>query len=101
MKIKILYFDPISDGSHKAGHVDFSVEYQHDKWETFRGCMYFKKENKKWISPGVVKRGDKFLQRYERNPSFGKIVPEVVKELEDYISSHDIIATNEISLPKR
>jgi hypothetical protein len=98
MKVKILFFEPIVDALPKVGYVDFKVEYELDKWEIFRGCTYFKKADKKWISPGVIKRGDKFLQRYERNPSFGKIVSNVIKELESYIELNPRSAIKSASL---
>lgn len=101
MKIKILYFDPIADGTAKKGKVDFKIEYNNDKWEIFRGCVYFIKGDKKWISPGVVKRDEKFLQRYERSPSFGKIVHEVVKELDSFIESNPTTLTTGLSLDEK
>lgn len=98
MKITILYFEPIDNAEPKIGYIDFKIDYQNDKWEIFRKCIYFRKGDKKWISFGAIKRYDKFLPRYERSPNFSKISPNIIKEIEKYIEENPNKTLNSASI---
>lgn len=81
MKIEILYFEEIHDESSKKAYIDFKVEYDFEKWEIFRNYILYEKNNKKWISPGIVKRDNKWIKKYERKPGMGKIFEELLKQI--------------------
>lgn len=68
MKVQILEYVPDSKGM-KIGELDVQVFYPGGKDEIFRGLVVFRKPTgKASISFGRIKRGEKWIARYERNP---------------------------------
>ena len=77
MKIRIINFN------QDLSLVDFQVDYPDGKWERFREVKLIKRPNgKKWVNIWHIKRDDKYLPRYERNPSLSAIMTEVLHILE-------------------
>lgn len=89
MKITILGFYP-DINKFRQGFVDFKVDHAPDKWEIFRGVTYNVKDTKKWLSVGAVKREDKWLGKYEREPSIVPILKEALTVLDEYLRSQPI-----------
>ena len=85
MEIEILDYFAQEEPSVKKGLVDFIITYENGKSETFRNVSHMQKDNKSWLSVGKVKRGEKWIDRYERNPSLYNLFKEVLKELEKYL----------------
>jgi len=85
MKIEILNY--IKDESNaRVGFVDFKVIHSNDRWEIFRNVAHCVKDTKTWINIGKCKRDDKWVDRYERNPSLKDILIEALKELKAYLN---------------
>lgn len=85
-EVEILDFEREERG-FKIGTCDVKITYTEEKWEIFRNVAVFQKETKKWISFPNVKKGDKWMPIYERNPRLGKdIYSSILSSLEaDYL----------------
>jgi len=71
----------------KIGNVDFTAkDNENDITHIFRDVAFFVKDNKRWLSSGKTKRGDRWFSKYERIPSEeNKIFEEALKLLEERI----------------
>jgi len=82
MKIEILEY--IEDASNsRVAFVDFKVIYSPEKWEIFRNVSLNKKDGKTWLNIGKCKRGEKWLDKYERSPSIKEVLFNTLKELKE------------------
>lgn len=88
MKIEILDFTE-DRYNNRIGYVDIKVIHSIVKHEIFRNIAYFKKEGRTWCAFPNVKRLDKWVPIYEREPVLSKeILPLTLKELNDYFKFH-------------
>jgi len=93
MRIQILGFYPDFKGM-KLGDLDVQVFYPGSKEEIFRGLTVLKKEGKMFALFGNVKRGEKWLPRYERNPVPKELFSEINAALYEYsIKNPDLFIT--------
>lgn len=87
MKIQILNF--IKDQRPpKEGYFDVKITYSEEKWEIFRNVTFFRKDDgKKWISFGNIKRNEKWIPRYEREPALSIIVKPILDAIEEFFAN--------------
>ena len=86
MEIQILDFYADERGTRK-GLIDVKISYPNGKWEIYRSINYFEKENKKWVSFPQVKRLEKWIPIYEREPSNKKLLDDILKAFEVYLGN--------------
>lgn len=83
MKIEILNFELIDKGACVA-RVDVKITHSENKWEIFRSVGYFEKNEKKWVNLPSIKRDDKYIVFYEREPKWPS--SEVLNAIVNYIA---------------
>jgi hypothetical protein len=82
MKIEILHFEPFEKGA-MVGKLDFTVDYENGKSETFRNLTLFSKDGKEWLNFGNCKRDEQWLPTYERKPATTKLFQEAIKAFKE------------------
>jgi hypothetical protein len=92
MKVEILEF--INEPkNNQVGVVDCKVSYTPDKFEIFRNLSVWKrKDGKLNVSFGNVKRGEKWVSRFERTPYPKEMLEEILRALDEYRRVHPDIS---------
>ena len=86
--IKVLDFVKF-DKPPVIGFLDIKVTYSSEKWEIFRNLPVCQNKGKHWISFGNVKRGEKWMPKYERAPFPSNFFAECLKAFKEYVSNSD------------
>lgn len=97
MQITILDFIP-NPKNNRIGYIDFKIVYNEEKFEIFRNCSYFIKENKKWVSLPMTERKGKWVPTYERNPQMNEMFKSLIKVIDDYFLANPTFLPKEENL---
>lgn len=90
MKVEILDFIP-QERNNQIGVLDCKVTYTEEKWEVFRGlCLWRTKFGKINVSFPSIKKGEKYLPRYERHPFPKDMFIEILIAFDDYVKKYSI-----------
>jgi len=84
MKIEIIDYE-LMDKTPLVAKYDVKIIHSEEKWEIFRNVCYFIKDAKEWVAGPKTKRGDKWVDIYERTPKWP--FSEVLKAISNHYSS--------------